>query len=182
MNEQLLIGNTLEETAYHEAGHIVVASALGLALRPQGIEIYETPECLTDGFACYWEDYEAEDVLAALRAGEMAQVRQFPESCVLGSIPDGQHLAQAIRICFGQERFREFRDRIDARTCELLDSRWPTVVAVAEAVVQSDWIPVEGHQQFTRKKHVDGHALVNVLKECGISAHVRSDESQDNGG
>ena len=34
LEEQILIGNTLEETAYHEAGHVVIAGAVGLDLKP----------------------------------------------------------------------------------------------------------------------------------------------------
>jgi len=43
--------------AYHEAGHIVVAAALGLPLRPEGIMIGEDGK----GFACYWKDPDLTD-------------------------------------------------------------------------------------------------------------------------
>jgi hypothetical protein len=77
--EEVLIGNTLEETAYHEAGHIVIASATGLALRPMGVAIWEAVEDVTEGIASYCEDEpEWEKILLALRAREMAQVKQFP--------------------------------------------------------------------------------------------------------
>ena len=57
------------ESAYHEAGHIVVAGAVGSDLRPRGIVI-DKVQNVTDGLACYWEDTEeAETVLLALRAG-----------------------------------------------------------------------------------------------------------------
>jgi hypothetical protein len=43
------IGNTLEETAYHEGGYFVVAGSLGLNLKPKGIMIYELANDITDG-------------------------------------------------------------------------------------------------------------------------------------
>ena len=45
----ILIGNTLEETAYHEAGHIVIAAAVDLDLKAKGIVIYEV-ENVADGW------------------------------------------------------------------------------------------------------------------------------------
>jgi hypothetical protein len=91
---QVLIGNTLEESAFHEAGHIVAASAVGMDLRPRGIVIWEVQN-VTDGLACYWEDAaEVESVLLALRAGQMAQLKQFPMSDRWGSMPDIQAFAK----------------------------------------------------------------------------------------
>jgi hypothetical protein len=46
-----LIGNSPEETAYHEAGHIVTAAAVGLDLRPAGILIFEVKN-VAAGIAC----------------------------------------------------------------------------------------------------------------------------------
>jgi len=45
----MIIGNTFEETAYHEAGHIVAAAVLGLALRPAGITIVEVEDTQLGG-------------------------------------------------------------------------------------------------------------------------------------
>jgi len=56
MNMQYLVGNTFEESAYHEAGHVVAAAALGLALRSKGITILEAANGATAGEASYWED------------------------------------------------------------------------------------------------------------------------------
>ena len=106
--EEVLIGNTLEETAYHEAGHIVIASATGLALRPMGVAIWEAVEDVTEGIASYCEDEpEWEKILLALRAGEMAQVKQFPISSTIGSLPDIQAFATIVEVYFGKNRLRE---------------------------------------------------------------------------
>jgi hypothetical protein len=79
VDEPLIIGNTLEETAYHEAGHIVVAVALGLDLRPKGITIWEVTKNVMEGLAGYWDDdTDWEKNLQAVRAGQIAQWRKFP--------------------------------------------------------------------------------------------------------
>ena len=51
----MVIGNTLDETAYHEAGHITIAAAVGLDLQHRGIVVYEVGN-VGDGWAFYWED------------------------------------------------------------------------------------------------------------------------------
>jgi hypothetical protein len=67
----MVIGNTLEETSYHEAGHIVIAGAVGLDLKPKGVVVYEV-EHVADGWAFYWEDKpEWDKILLAL--GEFKQ-------------------------------------------------------------------------------------------------------------
>jgi hypothetical protein len=178
-----LIGSTLEETAYHEAGHIVIASAVGLDLRPRGIYIWEEPSGITEGIACYWEDAETEQVLIALRAGQMAQHRQFPESEMRGSLPDIKAFDEAVKIVFGQNRLGEMYETINAHVGKLLTAHWHAIVAVALAVVGSawipvtpdDWMPMAPHERsiFKRRKHLDGEEIVGILKKHGLSAQVR---------
>ena len=56
-----------------------------------GVAIWEAAEDVTEGIASYYEDEpEWEKILLALRAGEMAQVKQFPISSTIGSLPDIQ--------------------------------------------------------------------------------------------
>jgi hypothetical protein len=43
--------------AYHEAGHIVLAAAMGLPLRPEGVMSGEDGK----GFACYWKEPDLTD-------------------------------------------------------------------------------------------------------------------------
>lgn len=173
--QEVLIGNTLEETAYHEAGHIVVASVKGLALRPMGIMIWEAAEDVTEGIACYCEDEpEWEKILLALRAGEMAQVRQFPNSSTIGSLPDIQAFARIIEVHF-ENRFREMQQKVNSEVNGLLDIHWDAIVAISQGLVHADWIPVvpSEHSKAKRKKHLDGDTLLAILGKHGISAHVR---------
>ncbi len=173
---KMLIGNTLEETAYHEAGHIAVAGAAGLDLKLEGIVIYEIAEDVTDGWAFYWEDKpEWEKILLAVRAGQVAQLRQFPQSEIRGGQPDVKRFFSIVADRFGSNRGGELWEDITASVRSLLDTHWAAVVAVAEALVKSDWIPVDEaeHALAKRKKHLDGDALVAILGKHGVPAQVR---------
>jgi hypothetical protein len=173
--EETPIGNTLEETAYHEAGHVVVAGAVGLDLMPKGIVIYEVGD-LTDGWAFYWEDKpEWEGILRALRAGQMAQLRRFPKSEFRGGKPDLDKFYRIVADHFGANRFGELWGAITDKVRSMLDAHWAAVVAIAEALVRGGWIPTESgeHASARRKKHLGGDVLAAILAEHGISAQVR---------
>jgi ATP-dependent Zn protease len=81
----MVIGNSLDETAYHEAGHIIIAAAVGLDLQHKGIIVYEV-ENVGEGWAFYWEDNQQwKDIFTGLRAGHLAQLKRFPGSYSLGA-------------------------------------------------------------------------------------------------
>jgi hypothetical protein len=172
----VLMGNVLEETAYHEAGHIVIASVVGLPLTPSGITVYEADE-VTEGYARYCEDERRwENILMALRAGVRAQLKKFPQSWIGGSQPDTLKFGEIIKSHF-EDRCREMDDKITPQLDQLLESHWSAVVAVAQALMESCWIPVEPseHRIATRKKELNGTTLVAILGRLGISAEIRGE-------
>lgn len=174
--EETLIGNTLEENAYHETGHIVIAAVSGLDLKTKGIVIYEVSKEVTDGWAFYWEDKPLWDsILLAIRAGQVAQLRQFPKSEFRGGQQDVKNFFAIVKSQFGENRGGEFWERISGEVASLLKVHWAAVVEIAKALVDSDWIPVEPgeHPLSTRKKVLDGDALITILAKHGISAVVR---------
>jgi hypothetical protein len=173
--EGTLIGNTLEETAYHEAGHMVGAAVSGLDLKTNGIIVYEVGE-LADGWAFYWEDKPLWDsILLAVRAGQVAQLRKFPNSEFRGGQQDVKNFFDVVTSQFGQNRCGEFWERISSEVNRLLNEHWPAVEKIAKALMQSDWVPVEPgeHPVARRKKVLDGNALVAVLARHDISAVSR---------
>jgi ATP-dependent Zn protease len=170
------IGNNLEETAYHEAGHIVVAAVLGLDLRPKGITIWEVEPDVMDGLARYWEsETDWEGNLQSIRAGGLAQWRKFPQAYIGGQKCDianfnkivAEHFAGAVASNMWQSE----GEKADA----LLQAHWRAVVEIAETLIAAEWIPVEENEHLLakRKKNLDGEALVSILSSHGIRARVR---------
>lgn len=175
--EEVLIGNTLEENAYHEAGHIVIAAVSGLDLKTKGIIIYEVSRDVTDGWAFYWDDKPLWDsILLAVRAGQVAQLRQFPNSEFRGGQQDVKNFFAVVKNQFGENRCGEFWERISGEVASLLDVHWDAVAEIAKSLVDSDWMPVEPgeHPLAKRKKVLDGNALVTILARRGIPTVVRS--------
>jgi len=174
--EQTLIGNTLEETAYHEAGHIVVAARLGLDLRPKGITIWEAGKDVMDGLAGYWDDDADWDKnLQAVRAGQIAQWRRFPKSDTTGAKPDNDYFFKVVGEHFTGSIASNIWESVSKKADALLEAHWSAVVEIAETLMAAEWISVgeSEHPLAKRKKHLGGEALVAILSSHGISARVR---------
>jgi len=172
---RILIGNTMEETAYHEAGHIVIAGAVGLDVQPKGIVIYEV-EDVADGWAFYWEDNQQWiDILLALRAGQLAQLKKFPKSEFRGGQSDVQKFSSIVKQHFPPNCDGDMWQDISAKTQNNVNSHWVAIESVADAAMKASWIPVtvSEHPEAKRKKHLDGKTLVGILAKHKISSRVR---------
>lgn len=172
---ELLIGNSLEETAFHEAGHIVIAGAVRLDLKHKGIILYEV-ENVADGWAFYWEDNQQwTDILMALRAGQLAQLKEFPNSEFRGGQCDVKNFFSIVNKHFPPNSGGDMWQEISRKTKDKLDSNWSAVKNVADAVLNSGWLPVAPteHERATRKKHLEGNALAAILATHGITTNVR---------
>jgi hypothetical protein len=176
VEEILIIGNTLEETAYHEAGHIVVAARLGLDLRPRGIMAWEAAKDVMDGLACYWDDEADWDKnLQAVLAGQIAQWRKYPKSDTSGSKPDNDYFFKVVREQFPGSLPANIWECVGKKANDLLESDWSAVVEIAETLIAAEWMWVgeNEHPLAKRKKRLDGEVLVAILSSHGISARVR---------
>ena len=176
MDETLIIGNTLEETAYHEAGHIVVAVALGLDLRPKGITIWQVTNNVMDGLAGYWDDDTGwEKNLQAVRAGQIAQWRKFPRSDTTGSKPDNDYFFKIVKEHFAGYIAGNIWESVGNRANALLEAHWGAAAEIAETLIAAEWMPVDGteHPLAKRKKRLGGEALLTILSSHGISGRVR---------
>lgn len=174
--EQTLVGNTLEETAYHEAGHIVVAARLGLDLRPKGITIWEAGKDVMDGLAGYLDDDADRDMnLQAVRAGQIAQWRRFPKSDTTGAKPDNDYFFKVVGEHFTGSIASNIWGSVSKKADALLEAHRSAVVEIAETLMAAEWISVgeSEHPLAKRKKHLGGEALVAILSSHGISARVR---------
>jgi len=176
-DESWLGAPTVEETAYHEAGHIVVASAVGLHLRQAGLVIWEGVNGYF-GCAAIWEDEQWDKQwdkqLCCLRAGAKAQLRRYPSSSAMwGSHKDDDEIFDIVRKHFNGQ-WSDMEEKIDTQVDILLENNWSAVDAVAQAVIAGDWKPAEDQGiKATRKKQLDGVTLEAILETHGIPAVVR---------
>jgi hypothetical protein len=171
----MVIGNTLDETAYHESGHITIASAVGLDLQHKGIVIYEVGN-VGDGWAFYWEDNQQwKDILTALRAGHLAQLKKFPGSYSLGAEIDLKKFSHIVAEHFPSVIHGNMEEEIKKKANDLLNVHWSAVEDVARAVINAGWLSVAPgeHTQATRKKHLDGNAIAAILVPHNLRVRVR---------
>jgi hypothetical protein len=173
----LIIGNDLRETAYHEAGHIVVAARLGLDLRPNGITIWEAAPDVMDGLAGYWDhETDWDKNLQAARAGQIAQWRQFEKSDTSGSKPDNDYFFKVVRERYTAGTLAaNVWESVSKKANDLLAADWSAVGQIAETLIAAEWVSVteNEHPLAKRKKRLDGEALVAILSSHGIGARVR---------
>lgn len=176
MGDLLIIGNTLDETAYHEAGHIVVATALELDLRPKGITIWEAAPNVMDGLAGYWNhETDWEKNLQAVRAGQIAQWTKFPNADTAGAKPDNDYFFGVAKEHFPGTVASNLWERTSKKSNALLQQHWAAVIEIAECLIAAEWVCVPEHEHplAKRKKHLDGNQLIGVLVKHRISARVR---------
>jgi hypothetical protein len=174
MTDEIIIGNTFDETAFHEAGHIVLAGATGMPLKHSGITIYEVSEKVSDGYANYEENGgEKEAILMALLAGARAQLKQFPETRLVGTRSDEQKFRDLVKAHFG-DRQRELSAKLIPQVDSVLKESWSAVTSIVTGLSESPWIPVlsSEHTKSRRKKQMNGHALAAILQRHGIPAKV----------
>lgn len=147
----------LEGTAYHEAGHAIVALLLGFSVESAGID--------TNGGYCIWSEtlYVSED--------------RFPESWaavnLAGSIareiatgePDSGQLTQddlAVRsLSVGPEGLEELFDKARSRAEEILQDSWPLVQVLAQALLRYRRLQGEQIQDIIMGS-LDGGETINL--------------------
>lgn len=177
----VIVGNSLEPTAYHEAGHIVAATVAGLTLRPAGITIYEITETVTSGFAAFWKAnvdgtplnvLQREGMMVALLAGINAQLKISSESTAGGG-DDIDECAKLLNEHYPHDQ--HMQDRINERVQALLREHWNAIVAIATAVMQVPWTRVKDAEfpEANRKKQLAADAIVIILGRFGITAIVQ---------
>lgn len=174
--------------AYHEAGHIVVAAALGLCLRPEGIMVGQDGK----GFGCYWKEPDGTDasveanVLASF-AGFYAEkrlrsMRGFRPRDYFGVIwsTDWKE-ARALEGKFsfgylGDRNIQAVHDELEAKAEEIIAQYWPAIEALAQTLLGRDWEPKKPFESGTqwseseRAKYVTGEEVVDVLAGLDIMA------------
>jgi hypothetical protein len=174
VSDEIWVGTAaLDEVAYHEAGHVVVASAVGLHLGASGIQVWGGPYGYDGCAAICYEDQPWEKHLLCLRAGSKAQLKQFPSCSTMWSAGgDESKTFEIVRKHFNGQ-WSDMDEKIDAEVDALLEKHWGALEAIAQDVMESNWKPTDDRPPAIRKKQLDGKTLVAILDKHGISAVVR---------
>jgi hypothetical protein len=122
-----------------------------------------------------------------LRAGQMAQRRQFPNSETRGGEPDAQAFSKAVNQIYSPGHVGLMLEKIGGQVLELFAKHWGAVAEVAQALLKKDWASMEVTDEkylsadersvVRRKKQLTGSEIVEILEQRGISARVRSADS-----
>jgi len=114
------------DTAVHEAGHVVVAKVLGIAVTD--VKVIPGPERTQYAAETHirWNGASLEDAATVCLAGPVAQQKSFGE-CDLDSA--GPDMEEFERICPAERR-----DEVIARTVQLIKQHWPAVLTLAAEI------------------------------------------------
>ncbi|MFZ0913137.1 MAG: hypothetical protein WBQ76_07320 [Candidatus Korobacteraceae bacterium] len=176
--------------AHHEAGHIVIAAAMGLRLRPEGIMVDKGAW----GLACFYKepdesDESKESIIVATVAGYLAQKRfceehgyscPLPDDLEVTLSPDSKE-ARGIetnlsRQYLGKRTVPEVHELLQQRAAELVLQHWPAIEAVAREVASKSLAPLKPLKSGTQwsdqtsARSLPGDEVVKIVERFGIKA------------
>ena len=156
---------------------MVAATALGLKLRPEGILV----DPRGAGLACYWKqtdgsDLSRERVILTIFAGFIAQNR-FDSDSVWSCDTDWKE-ANDLLAEMSIENIAVTRDKLLARSKELVKQHWPAIKALATALLAKDWVPQVplgsgarwSHETSTTERRMGCEEVITLLRRHGIPA------------
>lgn len=179
------VDEKIRRGAHHESGHLVIAAAQGLVLRPEGISV----DIEGNGLACYCKqpedsDLSRERVIITSFAGFVAEKafcgnNAYPVPDPTRSL-DWQEAAQIVdqlsNRYIANESLRTIMDRLVQRSEQLVAQHWPTIGAVAASVL--DKTPGKPPSLKSGGKlsdvplarNLSGEEAVKLLEPHGIAA------------
>jgi hypothetical protein len=187
------IESKLSAVAHHEAGHLVIAAAMALPLRPEGLSI----DPVAKGLACYCKkpddtDASRERVLLATFAGWYSQKRwcerrsiAFAQGPYLASTCDWWEardiLSAMSKAYFSERDYSAAHEFLERRSEALVAQNWHAVETLAAIVLTKEWEPLKPlntrgkWSDQSSAKYVGGEEVVSVLAACGVHARCVSE-------
>ena len=190
-----------ESVAYHEAGHTVVAAALGLGLNRYGIKVDD----VGNGISYYEKrkpeslrgvDTRGEHTVISIFAGLIAQ-RKFHAGCSdKYASRDREHIDKLLSDMYipksfqGPEAFDSSCELLESAKVKLrtepkrlVDEHWMAIRDLANALWGRSPTPRESDEpdkcwsQSLVERTIDGAGIVAILQTHGISASIVDDSS-----
>jgi hypothetical protein len=182
-----------ERTAHHEPGHVVVAAAQGLRLRPEGVMVDPSGW----GLGCYRKESDGSDelrksILLATFAGYYAEKRfcedhsftiADPKSWFYSN-PDGYEASILVsemsveNLTNGSVPTTFLELQKEAR--QQVERRWTAIKEVAITLLSKNWEPRKllasgarwSHEDDTVAKYVTGSEIIEILARHNICASL----------
>ena len=156
--------------AHHEAAHIVIACALGLAIGEKGMKVSvrspdPTGEAHFEGATLGTEvvPSRVDNVVIALLAGGIAH-RHFPGNVNAAVLIDQERIAELLGAdCFTSPGLQARLALLKSQAEELVDRHWPMIEKVATAICRKDWAYRYPSNSFFREKAMSGDDLRSML-------------------
>jgi hypothetical protein len=168
----------------------VIAAAMGLRLRPEGIMVDKGAW----GLACFYKepdesDESKESIIVATVAGYLAQKRfceehgyscPLPDDLEVTLSPDSKE-ARGIetnlsRQYLGKRTVPEVHELLQQRAAELVLQHWPAIEAVAREVASTSLAPLKPLKSGTQwsdqtsARSLPGDEVVKIVERFGIKA------------
>jgi hypothetical protein len=191
----------IEDAAHHEAGHIVVATALGLRLQGYGMHIdkvgtgrsfYQFCNPKIQLSSSHIPDYvlrKGESSIKSFFAGPIAQKefcrREKNTSCSNVSAADDHDLIQELVRNLYCNQPPEWRDaksnELEGLAGDLVDKHWEAIKAVANALLATDWVtptstPAGPGWSPAEEKRLSDTQITSILRPLGICAGPEFDD------
>jgi hypothetical protein len=178
--------------AHHESGHIVVAAASGLRLRPEGICI--DPSGF--GLACYYREPDGSDVayeriILASFAGFYAEqhFRQtygysprddFNVRCSSDWREARKTILKLSDHYLCGETLASVQVKLEHKSKQLVLGHWPAIADIAAALLEKQWETIRpldsgarwSNENETRAKYLVPDEIIERLARYGINAVV----------
>jgi len=184
----------IECAAHHEPGHIVVAAAHGLRVKPEGLIL----DSLGEGLACYSRQLDSSDasricVLLATFAGYYAE-RQFRERRGYPVVDekywffysyDGHEARQLLGGLSTESLLNgnvpATQAKLQTQSKDMVAQHWDAIEALAMALLAKpfeEWRPLKSGTKLssaTTARYLPGEEVVSILRRHGIPAFCTSE-------
>jgi hypothetical protein len=178
-----------ESSAYHEAGHIVIAAAQGMRLSRHGVHLdadgrgfayyeYRKPRRSSDAPS----EIKREHTIIATLAGLIAQQKFYPECSTLGASDDTNLVDLLLSEILEDEplggAFSTAQIDLKQEADKLVRKFWPAIEAVAVTLWETPETPRDSDEPeptwsvLPLEKRINGARLVEILRSFGIHTSI----------
>ena len=203
MNQIDIDDKYVNSTAYHEAGHIVVAAVQQMPMRNLGVRM----DSLGCGKAFYWRrvpdgsrnnvgpDAERERTIISTSAGYIAQKRFYGDSLTedikkymeFSANPDTSLVIELLEEMYSGDRVLWFQARklLYDQSVQLVDDHWKAIDTLEGSLLSRAWEPRQTNTDADgrwsvddREKRLHGIEILHILEPLGINAFTLDDSVQ----